>query len=84
MCNEEMSGYYTRAKSMATEDRALKSTLIAARRDIGFTQADIAVMMGVDVEEIYEFERYDSDPTMSFVRRYANMVEVTVAHSIHR
>jgi predicted transcriptional regulator len=54
----------------AAYDRERKSRLIYKRRDAGLTQADVARIMGVRKRWVEKFERYDSDPRLSEVRRY--------------
>ncbi len=71
-----------RAKALAREDRELKVALVHARRGAGLTQADVAKLLGVSQQAINKFERYDSDPKLSTIRRYANAVGVLVEHRV--
>ncbi|SMY04247.1 DNA-binding transcriptional regulator, XRE-family HTH domain [Brevibacterium sp. 239c] len=73
----------TRAKVLAREDRELKAALIRVRRRSGLSQQDVADRLGVTQQSIYKFERYDSDPKASTVRRYANAVGALVEHRVH-
>lgn len=72
-----------RAKVLAREDRELKAALIRVRRRSGLSQQDVADRLGVTQQSIYKFERYDSDPKASTVRRYANAVGALVEHRVH-
>lgn len=72
-----------RAKVLAREDRELKAALIRVRRKSGLSQKDVADRLGVTQQSIYKFERYDSDPKASTVRRYANAVGAIVEHRVH-
>lgn len=72
-----------RAKVLAREDRELKAALIRERRKSGLSQKDVADRLGVTQQSIHKFERYDSDPKASTVRRYANAVGALVEHRVN-
>ncbi len=44
---------------------------MALRKKHHLTQADVAERMGVSQPTVAEFERYDANPTLSAIRRYA-------------
>lgn len=67
---------------MADADHDLKRELIARRCALGSGRQEIADAIGVPLSEVAEFEEYDSDPALSFVRRYANAVGVHVRHEV--
>lgn len=69
---------------MALADERLHSDLLRAREENGQTQQDVADLMGVTQPTVASFERYDNDPKLSTVRRYANAVGVIVCHSVRR
>lgn len=71
-----------RAKVLAREDRQMRSQLISWRRAMGLTQKQIADMMGVSQQAINKFERYDADPKLSTIRRYANAIGVLIDHQV--
>ena len=71
-----------RAKVLAREDRAMKTELIKLRREAGLTQKQVAEIIGVSQQAINKLERYDSDPKLSTLRRYANAVGALVAHNV--
>jgi DNA-binding XRE family transcriptional regulator len=73
-----------RAKVLAREHRTMRSELVALRREAGLTQGDVAERMGVTQQAVSKFERYDSDPKLSTVRRYANAVGALVEHRVER
>ena len=73
-----------RAKVLAREHRTMRTELIALRREAGLTQGDVAERMGVRQQAVSKFERYDSDPKLSTVRRYANPVGALVEHRVER
>lgn len=71
-----------RAKLLAREHRELKAKLIKIRRDAGLSQADVADRMDVTQQTVSKFERYDSDPKLSTIRRYANAVGALIEHEV--
>ncbi|MCZ9881920.1 helix-turn-helix domain-containing protein [Arthrobacter sp. B2a2-09] len=73
-----------RAKVLAREHRTMRSELVRLRREGGLTQGDVAERMGVSQQAVSKFERYDSDPKLSTVRRYANAVGALIEHRIER
>ena len=71
-----------RAKVLAREHRTMRSELVHLRREGGLTQGDVAERMGVSQQAVSKFERYDSDPKLSTVRRYANAVGALIEHRV--
>lgn len=73
-----------RAVALAKADEMLHAALLQARRDQGISQQQVADALGVTQPTIAAFERYDNDPRLSTVRRYAHAVGVVVSHSVTR
>lgn len=73
-----------RAAALAEADEILHAALIQARSDAGLTQQQLAELMGVSQPTVAGFERYDNDPRLSTVRRYAHAVGVVVEHRVTR
>ncbi|MET3948759.1 transcriptional regulator with XRE-family HTH domain [Arthrobacter sp. UYCu512] len=73
-----------RAKVLAREHRTMRSELVLLRREAGLKQGDVAERMGVTQQAVSKFERYDSDPKLSTVRRYANAVGALIEHRVER
>ncbi len=71
-----------RAKVLAREDYAMRSDLVALRRQAGLTQKQVAERMGITQQAVHKLERYDSDPKLSTVRRYANAVGALIEHRV--
>lgn len=71
-----------RAQVLARADRQLRAELVALRRAAGLTQRQLADRMGVSQQAVQKLERYDSDPKLSTLRRYANAVEAVVEHRV--
>lgn len=74
----------SRAKVLSREHRQMRAALVQLRRDAGLTQGDLAKLLDVSQQAISKFERYDSDPKMSTVRRYANAVGALIDHRVVR
>lgn len=78
----ELQQVRERAQALAAADRHLKSQLIRAREQRGLSQRQVAERMGVTQQAVNKFERYDSDPKLSTLRRYANAVGAVVTHDV--
>lgn len=59
------------AQKLAHDHHMLWHDLVQARREQGISQAQIAEFLGISQSAVAQFERYDNDPRMSTVRRYA-------------
>ncbi|RRD52096.1 XRE family transcriptional regulator [Buchananella hordeovulneris] len=77
-----LSAARERARRLARADRQLKERLIAVRREAGLSQQDVADRLGVSQQAVQKLERYDSDPQLSTLRRYANAVGALVTHTV--
>lgn len=71
-----------RAKILAREDRLMRTELADIRRANNLTQKDVAELMGVTQQAVNKLERYDADPKLSTLRRYANAVGAIVEHRV--
>lgn len=70
------------ATHLADEDERLLFELIKARKDAGLSQKDVADRLAIKQPSVAKFERYDSDPRLSTIRRYALAVGARVEHSV--
>lgn len=70
------------AAALADADERLLYQLIEARRTSGMSQKDVARALGISKAAVAAFERYDSDPHLSMVRRYALAVGAHIAHEV--
>lgn len=70
------------ARSLADSDSRLLSDLVAMRERADLTQQQLADKLGVTQATISAFERYDNDPKLSTIRRYALGVGALVAHLV--
>jgi transcriptional regulator with XRE-family HTH domain len=71
-----------RAKVLARGDRQMRKELIQLRREAGLTQAAVAELMGCTQQAVQKLERYDADPKLSTLRRYANAIGALVSHAV--
>lgn len=60
-----------RAESLVEDHEQLLAKLTKHRRDHALSQETVAERMGVSQPTVAKFERYDSNPTLSTIRRYA-------------
>lgn len=60
----------------------LLEKLIKQRKDHSLSQAEVAERMGVSQPTVAAFERYDANPTLSTVRRYALAVGAAIEHRV--
>lgn len=67
---------------LADEDAQLKIDLVSSRERRGMLQQDVADCLGVTQATISAFERYDNDPKLSTIRRYALAIGAMVTHSV--
>lgn len=80
--NDPNSPARRRALELARADEELHAKLLKARELQDLTQAQVAQIMGVSQPTVASFERYDNDPKLSTVRRYAHAVGVTISHTV--
>jgi DNA-binding XRE family transcriptional regulator len=71
-----------RARFLAEEDYQLLRKLVELRKRSGVTQATVAERLGITQPSVAAFERYDSDPKLSTIRRYAQVVGLLVGHKV--
>lgn len=72
------------AAALAEADEMLRAALVQARLDAGLSQQQLADIMGVSQPTVAGFERYDNDPRLSTLRRYAHALGVAVEHRVTR
>ncbi|WP_159601619.1 helix-turn-helix domain-containing protein [Agromyces humi] len=78
-----MSDVEQLAELLVEGDGTFHRELIRARIHAGLSAGTVAERMGVSKEDVAAFERYDADPTLSLIRRYALAVGVHVEHLVH-
>ncbi|WP_181272810.1 helix-turn-helix domain-containing protein [Brevibacterium oceani] len=71
-----------RAKANALQGLHLRSALRYQRNRLGLSEAELAERMGVSEKFVHEFERYDSNPTLRDIQRYATGVESLIELNI--
>ena len=71
-----------RAIALAEQDHQLLRSLVALRQSLKLSQRDVADRLGITQPTVADFERYDSDPKLSTIRRYAQVVGLLVTHRV--
>ncbi len=71
MKNESLEVIDARAEALVDALDDLKRDLVALRERHGLTQPDVAERLGMTQSAVSQFERYDSNPTLRSLRRYA-------------
>ncbi|NTW41603.1 MAG: helix-turn-helix transcriptional regulator [Cellulomonadaceae bacterium] len=62
----------------------MRKALIGARRAAGLSQSEVADALGIKQSSVAAFERYDNDPRLSTIRRYALVVGAHVEHEVRQ
>lgn len=70
------------ALDLARGDRAFLRRLVQERRRQRISQQDVADRLGITQPSVAAFERHDSDPKLSTVRRYAQVIGIMVTHEV--
>lgn len=70
------------AESLVANHRNLLRTLVRQRKDHKISQDEVAMRMGVSQPTVSEFERYDANPTLSTLRRYALAVDARLVDTV--
>lgn len=69
--DEVVEDIEARADVLLEWQERLMESLVKLREHHGLSQAEVASRMGVTQPTVSAFERYDANPTMSTLRRYA-------------
>lgn len=70
------------ATRLAASDSDLRWALIQARKRAGFTQSDLAEVLGVSQPAVAQIESMGNDPRLSTLRRYALAVGAMISHQV--
>lgn len=70
------------SERLASADNDLRWALIEARKRAGYTQRELAEILGVSQPTIANFERQENDPRLSTLRRYALAVGAEIRHQV--
>ena len=79
---EDISRIEARADSLVDAHEELMRSLIELRKRHGISQEVVAERMSVSQPTVAAFERYDSNPTLSTIRRYALAVGGRIQNSV--
>lgn len=80
--SESKENIRARARALAKAERDLLSELVALRKQHDLTQSAVAQRMGVSQAAVSQVERYDANPTLSTIRRYALAVGARIEHRV--
>ncbi|WP_374009892.1 helix-turn-helix domain-containing protein [Leifsonia sp. LS-T14] len=80
--DEDIAAVEARAEALVESDIHLLRSLVALRKQHGLSQEVVAERMGVTQPTVASFERFDSNPKLATVRRYALAVGALVQHDI--
>lgn len=80
--NEELPRIRARANALVDAHDLLMRDLIAMRKRHNLSQETIAERMSVSQPTVAAFERYDSNPTLATIRRYAIAVGARIQNSV--
>ena len=71
-------------RQMAERRHTLSGQLVALRRDVGLSQAEVASRMGTSQSAVARFEAGDLDVRLSTVERYTTALGGTLEWRINR
>ena len=71
-----------RSKANALSVMGFKAALVKQRKDHHLSQATVAERMGVTQPTVADFERYDSNPTLRTIQKYANAVDSLISFRV--
>lgn len=80
--SEDISRIEARADSLVDAHEELMRHLIEMRKLHRISQETVAERMNVSQPTVAAFERYDSNPTLSTIRRYALAVGARIQNSV--
>ncbi|MDR2374222.1 MAG: helix-turn-helix domain-containing protein [Bifidobacteriaceae bacterium] len=82
MAEDSVEMLTRRMERLAEDHDRLLVSLRDMRRAKGLTQAQVAERMGVTQPTVAQLERYDANPTLSTLRRYALAVGASTSTSV--
>jgi DNA-binding XRE family transcriptional regulator len=82
MMNREFDEIVAHAATQTVADHRWLHELVEARKKCGLTQKQVAELIGVSQPTVAAFERYDNDPRLSTIRRYAVAVGVLIKYDV--
>ena len=75
---EQRDAILARARHLQRAQRAMMEELVDMREKHGLSQAELAQRMGVSQSAVAQFERYDANPTLATIQRYALAVDANL------
>ena len=80
--NDDLAMIEARADSLIDNHAKLLRDLVALRKKHHLTQTEVAERMGVSQPTVAGLERYDANPTLSTIRRYAVAVGARITETV--
>jgi len=71
-----------RAAELVRQDREMLRALVRLREQQQLSQQAVADKLGLTQPTIAAFEKHDSDPKLSTIRRYAIAVNALIGHAV--
>ncbi|MFP3466761.1 helix-turn-helix domain-containing protein [Leifsonia sp. SIMBA_070] len=71
-----------RADALVASDMQMLRRLVELRENQGLSQEQVAARLGISQPAIAAFERYDNDPKLSTIRRYAHAIGALISHHV--
>ncbi|MGP5293715.1 helix-turn-helix domain-containing protein [Corynebacterium casei] len=81
MSNSQQNEQKAHAKEILREQREFRESLVRIREERDLSQSQVGEMLGLSQSAIAQFERYDSNPTLGTIRRYALAVGASIVMS---
>lgn len=79
MTHESLESIERRAEQVVKNTRGLLDDLVEIRNKHDISQKELADRMGVSQSAVSQMERYDANPTLSTIERYAIAVGARIA-----
>ena len=76
--HESKDAIKERALALLESQTAFLNELIAVRKQQGLTQEEVSQRMGISQSAVAQFERYDANPSLGTIRRYALAVGANI------
>ena len=80
--SENKRNIQARADQLVRNQDQLLEDLIAARVSQGLTQAQVAERIGITQPAVAVFERYDANPTLETISRYAHAIGALITYTV--
>lgn len=80
--SERQDAIRVRARALVRAQSQFMEDLVALRKRQGLTQQDVADRMDVTQSAVAQFERYDANPSLNTIGRYALAIGASINFSV--